>query len=271
MLSISDITKNSLNYPFNGISKVIVTGLIYLLSCLFIVTSLTFLIPNFMGQLSINISENPIAVPSAMIGIILSFIVFLILVGYTYRVIENTILVDNKLPEYDNIFLMLIQGFKITLVEVLYQVIPVIILVVGVVLLRLATSNVIFSYASIILIVIAVILSLFLEFFSVMAVNNLIAYDGKLSKAFAIKEIWALIKSVGFFKFIGTIIVLILVQLVIYIGIGVLIAILSAISAISGPLALPLLIIISAIYLLAEAYFMIFMARGYGLLYIDAQ
>ncbi len=76
-----------------------------------------------------------------MICIILAFIVFLILTGYYYRIIEKTIKIENKLPEYDNIFLMLIQGFKITIVEIIYQLIPLILLVLGVILLKFATGN----------------------------------------------------------------------------------------------------------------------------------
>lgn len=76
MISVSNIIKNSLNYPFYGVSKVLVTALIYLLASLFLVTFLTFLFPNFIGSFSISYVDNIFAVSASMICIILAFIVF---------------------------------------------------------------------------------------------------------------------------------------------------------------------------------------------------
>ncbi|MCQ2972237.1 MAG: DUF4013 domain-containing protein [archaeon] len=196
---------------------------------------------------------------------------FLILTGYYYRIIEKTIKIENKLPEYDNIFLMLIQGFKITIVEIIYQLIPLILLVLGVILLKFATGNDLFFYGAISLIIIAIILSLLMWFFYIMAINNFIANGGQISKALAFKEIWTLIKSVGLLKYLGTIILFIIIQTIIFLAIGIVTGILSAFSTIAGPFALFLMSIVGAISLVANVYCMIFIARGYALLYLVAQ
>ena len=174
---ILDIYKDSLEYSAKDLKTLLIIGVCYFLSFLFL--------PMFL------------------------------IYGYSYRVtkisVEGMINGNDPLPEFDNVIDMFVDGIKVVLVYLVYLLIPFIIF-----LAFAFISSAIGGYGESALMaigsivtVVAIIASYLMSMFGV---ANMANYDGALAKAFDFNEIIEIIKSVGVVRSIGAYLGLIVIS-----------------------------------------------------------
>jgi hypothetical protein len=220
---------------------------------------------------------------------ILSFLSFFIVPqflvnGYSYRItrigVEGMINGNDPLPEFKSWRKMFIEGIKIFIVRFIY-------LVPGIMIFLFFSTGIYnivkFPGYGVLLIelgVIAISIILWLIFYllSIVAVPNMINNKGSLKSAFKIKEIIAIVESIGVYKYIKFYIgciILILGILVASYGLITLIGLIFGLilSSIIGPMGLGfsgvLIAIVSIIVLIFIIcpFFLIFESRAVSLMY----
>ena len=159
---ILDIYKDSLEYSAKDLKTLLILGVTYFLSFLFL----------------------PI------------FLIY----GYSYRVtkisVEGMINGNDPLPEFDNVIDMFVDGIKVVLVYFVYCLIPFLIFMLFAIVYSAiggygeSALMAIGSIVTIVAIICAYLMSMF-------GVANMANYDGSLKKAFDYKEIIEIIKSIG--------------------------------------------------------------------------
>jgi hypothetical protein len=139
--------------------------------------------------------------------------------GYTLRVTKSTLAGYDEPPEFDDWGGMLIDGFKIYIVEVVYFIIPFIIIFVGALgLVTAVASGIIISpstYLELVLTVITgIILIIIFGVFGAIAIANMAFYDD-LKAAFKFGEILERISRIGWGKYIVWYIITIIIMIVV--------------------------------------------------------
>jgi hypothetical protein len=137
--------------------------------------------------------------------------------GYTLRVLKSTLAGYDQPPEFDDWGGMLIDGFKVYIVEVAYLIIPFIIIFVGAVALITAaiTGSIISAtvyFELILTVIVGIILLIVFSLFGTIAIANMAFYD-KLSAAFKFSEILKRISNIGWGKYILWYIITILITI----------------------------------------------------------
>ena len=181
ILVILDIYKDSIEYSAKDLKTLLVLGVIYFLSFLFL--------PMFL------------------------------LYGYSYRVtkisVEGMINGNDPLPGFDDIIDMFVDGIKVILVYLVYMLIPFIIFMIFAFI-----SDAVGGYGASVLMAFGAIITdatiLFAYLMSMFGVANMAHYDGALKKAFDYKEIIEIIKSVGVVRSLGAYLGLIVISFAIY-------------------------------------------------------
>ncbi len=207
---------------------------------------------------------------------------FLVL-GYEYRVLDistkGMVNGNEKLPEFNDLVGMFVDGLKVFLVNIVYMIIPILIYLAfaiasgGLSNLHSGIGNGIGIFGLIVFIIV-----LFIFFFmSLMAVTNMVAHDGALKKAFDFEGIWNIIDNIGWFRYVLFYIGLIIAQ-------GVIVALTAIISVIlqvivvlglgglnAGVASLGSLIITFLVFLvfslILQPYMSVFRNRALGLIY----
>ena len=185
---ILDIYKDSLEYSAKDFKTLLILGVTYFLSFLFL----------------------PI------------FLIY----GYSYRVtkisVEGMINGNDPLPEFDNVIDMFVDGIKVVLTYLVYLLVPFIIF-----LLFAMVSSAIGGYGESALMaigsIVTVVAILFAYLMSMFGVANMANYDDSLAKAFDFNEIIEIIKSVGVVRSIGAYLGLAIICLALYITVFLLI------------------------------------------------
>lgn len=179
---ILDIYKDSLEYSAKDLKTLLILGVCYFLTFLFLPVFLIY--------------------------------------GYSYRVtkiaVEGMINGNDPLPEFDNVIDMFVDGIKVVVVYIAYLLIPLIVFI----LFALLSSAIGGSGETILMVLgtlVTFILIIFAYLMSMMGVANMANYDGSLSKAFDFKEIMDIIQSIGIGRCIATYIGLIMIALAIYV------------------------------------------------------
>lgn len=144
---------------------------------------------------------------------ILSFLSFLIipyflLNGYSYRItkigVNGMINGNDPLPNFENWGIMFLEGIKIAIVRFIYFIPGTIILgflpiaIIG--MAKYPDYAILFTVLGII--AISIILWIISYLFSIVAIPHMINNKGSFESAFKIKEILAIVKSIGVFKYI---------------------------------------------------------------------
>jgi hypothetical protein len=211
MSSITDVVKEGLKYPFNDGKKVLTLGVIFLISSLvsllmqyFVFDNMRILADNApVDTIQAAISALP---PTNMTLIVLSWIVTFILMifcsGYIYDIIKYGIEGKSELPEFKDIKGIFIKGIRSFIVGIAYSILPVILFLLG--LMLAVNESVSGSVNAIggIIIVIAIAFAIFAALLEIMALCNMVDKD-ELAAAFRFKEILALIKNLGWGRYIG--------------------------------------------------------------------
>ena len=279
MASITDVVKEGLKYPFNDGKKVLILGIIFLVSSL-VSMAMEFLVFDNMRILAnvapvdtvqAAISAMP---PSNMALIVLSWIVTFILMvfasGYIYDVIKYGIEGKSELPEFSDIKGLLVKGLRAFVVGLVYSILPMILFFLGLMLTVNESVGASVNAIGAIVLLIAIIFAIFVSLVNVMALCNMVDKD-ELAAAFRFKEILALIKNLGWGRFIGILLFTVIAIMIISVFFSFIFgAIAGIISIIVGSAFVMALINMILNSLLINPYVSIVISRIYGSIYKEA-
>lgn len=240
---ILDIYKDSLEYSAKDLKTLLILGVTYFLSFLFL----------------------PI------------FLIY----GYSYRVtkisVEGMINGNDPLPEFDNVIDMFVDGIKVVLVYFVYCLIPFLIF-----MLFAIASSAIGGYGESALMgigtIVTIVAIVFAYLMSMFGVANMANYDGSLKKAFDYKEIIEIIKSIGVARciaaYLGLTIICFAIWIVVFLLLlfvfgffGIFTGSLGFDMAAGGIFAAGFLISYFVMLFIVGPYTMIMQSRAAGLLY----
>lgn len=271
MASITDCVVDGLKYPFTDLKKLLIFGALFAvvniisLASSVIAINLIRKINSFGVQ---HISQHLSKVPMNDVYIIaflaiVSFIISLVILGYQYNVMKFSIDRKNDFPEFRDIFSLLISGLKYFSVCLVYNIVPVIVFVLGVELINLYNSDYFLSIISVILFIIC-------NFLLIMGLANMID-SGKFIKAFDLRQIIDKIANLGWIKYVGIILFIYIIYGIIAAAISVIFIFLLGFMA----MATNQVLVIAAVILIIEGllispYISVFMNRVFGLIYREA-
>ncbi|WP_407432404.1 DUF4013 domain-containing protein [Methanobrevibacter sp.] len=276
MVSMTDCVVDSLKYPFKDIKKVLSFGILFSIInviSLFISfksldlyrATLRILEKRNGGELSLKFSQLPSGeVYTITILAIISFIIILFILGYEYDIVKFSIEKKESLPGLDDILNIFKKGIKYFIVALAYNIIPAIILSVGIALVH---NSLILS----VIFIISMILFIIAFFIQIMALNNMIAYD-KLSKAFDLREIINNISNLGWEKYIGIILFTSIIYMIIMSAVGVILSFLTVLftSTINNQVFIVLTFISIITGLFINSYLGVFLNRVCGSIYRES-
>lgn len=279
MSSITDVVKEGLKYPFNDGKKVLVLGLIFLISS-FISFFIQYLAYDSMKVIAENAPIDTAQKAFSMIPqtnmalIVLSFIVIFILMifcsGYLYNVIKYSIEARFELPEFKDIKGIFLNGIRSLIVGIAYTILPAILFLLGLMLTVNESIDCSINYIGGIILIISIILAIFISLVEIMAMSNMI-YNDELAAAFRFREILALIKNIGWVKFIGILLFSFITIMIISAFFNFLFGTIAfGISILTGSALVLALINLILNALLIESYTSIVISRIYGSIYKEA-
>lgn len=279
MTSITDVVKEGFKYPFNDGKKVLTLGIIFLISSL-----LSFAMEYFVFD-SIRVMEQ--ATPAETVHLafasilstnitlmsltwIITFVLLLFAGGYSYNIIKYSIEGKYDLPDFKDIKELFINGIKCVIVSIVYSILPGILFILGLMLaVNEAVGSTVNSIGGIILLI-AMIFAIFCALVEIMALCNMIAKD-ELAAAFRFKEILALIKNIGWGKYIGILLFIVIAVAILFVFLQFIFgAIAFGFSALIGSALLMVLINMILTSLLINPYITVVISRVYGSVYRQA-
>jgi hypothetical protein len=183
-MDIGEIISDSIKYPTSDWVKVLVLGVIFLISFL--------IIPIFIAY------------------------------GYIFRMIKATLAGLDELPEFDEIGEMFVDGLKILVVGIVYAI-PVIIigLIVNLIFGSFSSTTTTdlsagMFWALMIGNIVYFIVALIVGLIAIMAIANMAYYNGDLGAAFRFGEILDYISRIGWGKYLVVYIVVAIIGIIIY-------------------------------------------------------
>lgn len=273
MASMTDLVSEGLKYPFNDVKKLLSFGVLFaLLNVIsFGITEKSVDIVRVIGKTPGNTFVMKFSqIPAndtyifALLALI-SFIITLLVMGYLYNVVKFSIEGKDELPGLGDIINLLINGAKFFIVFLAYNIIPVIVFLIGMYTVGLYYNG---DYLTVIL---TSILFIICNFLLIMALANMIATD-RLSDAFAFGDIIERISNLGWIKYIGIIIFALIVYMIITIAFGLVLTLLTALLAIAANNAMVVSAMIAIIEgLLISPYLSVFFSRVMGSIYNEAE
>lgn len=257
-MDLIEIIKDSVKYPFSDIKTLLIIGVI-------------FLIMSICGSIGGIIDNDAVAI----VGAIISFILLLIITGYSLDVLEFAIELNDSMPSLD-IKNNIINGIKLIIVNIVYFIIPSIILIIvalisgGYAVASLSNINITnpanptevisaimtpeMIYAIGVIIVVAIILYIIFGLLALMGQARL-AKTGDIGNAVSFSQSYRDLRTIGVGK---TIALFILLMIVIFVILLIMMII----------LIIPILGAI-LVALLGDAIIMFIQYRAYGLLYSE--
>jgi hypothetical protein len=235
-MDIGDVVSDSLKYPTSDWSKLVILGVLFLISFL--------IIP-----------------------------IFLVL-GYMFRVIKASLVGVDELPAFEEWIEMLVEGVKLFLVYMIYSIPAIIIGIISFISLWSSLTSMtyitqangtsvtpdmffaLFGGTALIGLIIAGLYTLVIYPIMAVAIGNMAYYNGELGAAFRFNEILSIISQIGWVDLIIWYIVLIMVG----IAIGFIISVIAIIPILGW------IFIIFIVY----PYFYLFYARAVAWLYSSA-
>ncbi len=182
-MDVGEIYSDAIRYPSSDWKKVIILGIVTLLSFLIIPAFLAF--------------------------------------GYIFRALKASIAGSDELPEFDEWGEMLVDGLKVFVVQFIYFLIPAVILAVGIggtltaaPLDPVTGPPTMFTGIIGLTGLIAAILGIILGLIAMVAIANMAYYDSELGAAFRFSEILDIIAEIGWVDYIIWYVVLIIVGVV---------------------------------------------------------
>ena len=205
MATVSDIIKEALHYPKANLKNTAITGIFLLLFMIFFVFGNYFIANDIRNRIladpfTYNYNSvfefmgyaSPTSQAVFVIFVIVAFICYFVAQGYFYRIYQNTVLKIDSEPQYNQPKSILAEGIKIFVVNFTYLIIPAVIVSVG-------------GYYNAAIFAIGIILAVIAYLVLPIAISNM-AYTKSFSGAYRFSEIGQIIRSIGIWKYIGTII-----------------------------------------------------------------
>lgn len=226
MSSMTDYVVEGLKYPFNDIKKLLCFGAIFAILNLISIAINTKNLDIYRvvvrqarqtnaSMFSLKFTQLPTNdIYLAIILTIISFIILLFIMGYQYKIVKFSINESDSLPGFADISNIFVNGIKFLAVGVAYNIIPTIVLTIGVVLLENSSMGLVITF-------IAFVLYLISFFFMIMALGNMVAKDS-IKKAFDLNEIICKIDNIGWVKYVGIIIFTVIIFMIVYAFAGLL-------------------------------------------------
>jgi hypothetical protein len=289
-MSVTDVIKESLHYPFNDKKKILYLGIFYAIIGAFS-TGISYLISNpilnpikpslFEGLSNVTTFTQAVNLVSSQIPTInlyyitilgiISIILGILATGYDFRVIKNAINKNIDLPKFDRFPKMFIEGLKIIIVELVYAILPILLFTISFSLFLFrgnsTYNNTLMSIASLIFIL-GLLITIFLILVQIMAVNHMIANKGKLSFAFKFKEIIEIISSISWIRYIGALFMLLIISAIIGFAANVIISIITfGVMVVSKQIIISALISTIIVGLFINPFLALFTDRALGSLY----
>lgn len=265
---ILDIYNDSIKYSIKNSKSLLYFGLT--LFSTFIIWMAYILILIHYQDANLNLKFASLIVPS-----LLTLIPIFLFLGYEYRILEisthGMINGTDKVPEFNNLKEMLINGVKIFLVKFVYFAVPIIILAVTTTPFLDNISGGIIQTAGA---TISMILAIILYFVSFISLSNMAAHDN-FKKAFDFKEIKEVIITIGPARYVLFYIGLLIIECVIAFVLFAITMIAMMIIGTSGintltspePLWWAMFFLTNLIFSLIIALAELFKTRGIGLIY----
>lgn len=280
MSSITDVVKEGLKYPLNDWKKVLTLGVIFLISSLVSFSMEYMVFDNMRIIISDNAPFDTVQAalsslpPNSIALIALSGIISLILMifcsGYIYDVIKYAIEGKSELPGFADIKGLFVKGIRSFLVGIAYSILPAILFFLGLMLTVNEAVSGSVNMIGVVILLIAIVFAIFMSLLQVMALSNMIDKD-EMAAAFRFKEIFALIKNLGWGRFIGILLFTVVAAMIISIFFGLIFgAIASAISIIFGSALVLSLVNMTLDSLLLNPYMSIAISRVYGSVFKEA-
>jgi hypothetical protein len=194
-MDIGDVVSDSLRYPSSDWKKVVILGVLFLISIL--------IIPLLLG------------------------------LGYLFRALKASLAGSEELPSFDSLMEMFMEGLKVFLVYLAYSLPAIIIGIISFISLwsslrslayatqltgSMMTPDMFFSIlggTALIGLIIAGIYTLVIYPIMAVAIGNMAYYDGELNAAFRFNEILSIISQIGWVDLIIWYIVVMIVAIVI--------------------------------------------------------
>ena len=270
MANMTDLVNEGLKYPFNDIKRILSFGVLFtLLSIVEVEIGVKFLyLLRFVEESSKNFSTiNSFFTNDVYIIALFSvicFIISLLIMGYQYNVLKFSITKNNDLPGF-NVLNLLKNGVKYFIVSLVYNIIPIIVLIASLELLPIYSS----AY---LLAILAFILFIICNFLQIMALSNMVDTD-KFAKAFDLRDITDKIANIGLVRYIRIILFTLLIYAIILIVTNIILMLFtSLLFAVAFEQVVAIFVIIVLIEgLLIFPYIGISLHRVYGSIYRESK
>jgi len=185
-MDIGDIVSDAIRYPTSDWKKVIILGILFIISFL--------IIPVFL------------------------------VMGYFFRVLKASIAGSDELPEFDEWGEMFVDGLKVFVVQLVYFIIPAIIIIAGTwasiasMMAIQGASGMVAPTAAFGLMggafIVGLLLMLVIGLIATIAIANMAYYDSEIGAAFRFSEILDKIAKIGWVDYIIWYIVMIIIVVV---------------------------------------------------------
>ncbi|MEN6330150.1 MAG: DUF4013 domain-containing protein [Methanobacteriaceae archaeon] len=245
-MDIDAVVNDALKYPYQSLPRVLILGAVplgALLIALVVMLLLTF-----------TSSDLALAV-SVVVGSALLFISGLFVAGYFIRVIESSLNGEDDLPDFSNQGELLVNGLKLLVVQVVYLLIPTLVIILCLWIIYSASVHsilVVIMLTSILVILLLFLFSMFL----IMATAHLAA-TGSIKEALRFSVVQQKIATIGW----GTYTLWYLLMLVLGMVGVVAMAFISIIPILGSFVG----------WVLVQPYLEILLARSVALVYLSAQ
>ena len=280
MSSITDVVKEGLKYPLNDWKKVLTLGVIFLISSLVSFAMEYLVFDNMRIIISDNAPFDTVQAalsslpPNSIALIALSGIISLILMifcsGYIYDVIKYAIEGKSELPGFADIKGLFVKGIRSFLVGIAYSILPAILFLLGLMLTVNEAVSGSVNMVGLVILLIAIAFAIFMSLVQVMALCNMIDKD-EFAAAFRFNEIFALIKNLGWGRFIGILLFTVVAAMIISIFCGLIFgAVATGISIIFGSALVLSLVNMALDSLILNPYMSIAISRVYGSIFNEA-
>ena len=227
---IKEIIHDALRYPLSDWKKLLILGII-----------------TVFGTMAFTVKSSGITNHILIwFLLIVGFLIEILIYGYIFRIMKSSFAGLVKLPEFNSLFEMYIEGIKMVIVQIVYMI-PVFLMIPGV-LLHIGILNLIANLYMIIIIPILL-----------MAITNMANGNDKLNAAFKLHEIFNKMGNIGWLNIIKWYITTGIIFLIIAFGITIIII------AMVKPISVALLIF----YLIVAPYLEIYLYRSAALFYMS--
>ncbi len=206
-MKISEMLYDAAKYPFSGVKQLLLLGLMLLIISLLLGQNDEFyiILQNILGDNGLLIVLLPF--------LIISAVFILIEAGYSFKVIEESILRVNTPPKFNNFTHMIKHGINEIFIAFIYFIVPFIILLV---ILDDAFSQInlglpqISDELTIFIIIAAFLIGFVADIIFTVAIPHMASKGGAFREAFRFSEIFHKIKQIGFKKLFLSYIIVIL-------------------------------------------------------------